>query len=123
MFHSFGPILLQLVLAVGFAVGIVALTAVIGPRKINPVKNDAYECGVDYISDARGMFHIRFYLVAVLFILFDVEAIFIIPWAGSLLSFKKAGLSTFILLEMVFFISILIAGYIYILRKGALKWE
>jgi len=123
MFHTFGPILLQLVLAVGFAVGIVALTAVIGPRKINPVKNDAYECGVDYISDARGMFHIRFYLVAVLFILFDVEAIFIIPWATSLHSFKSVGLSVFIYLEMVVFMAVLIAGYIYVLKKGALKWE
>lgn len=123
MFHSFGPILLQLVLAVGFAVGIVALTAVIGPRKINPIKNDAYECGVDPISDGRGMFHIRFYLVAVLFILFDVEAVFIIPWASSLLSFKQAGLGLFIFLEMVVFMAILIAGYIYILKKGALKWE
>ncbi|MDH4262869.1 MAG: NADH-quinone oxidoreductase subunit A [Spirochaetia bacterium] len=123
MFHSFGPILLQLVLAVGFAAGIIALTAIIGPRKINPVKNNAYECGVETIADARGTFNVKFYLVAVLFILFDVEAIFIIPWAGSLLSFKKAGLGAFIYFEMVFFVAILIAGYVYILKKGALKWE
>lgn len=121
--HSFGPVLFQLVLAVGFAAGIVALTAIIGPRKLNPIKDDVYECGVDHISDARGMLHVKFYRVAVLFILFDVEAIFVIPWAGSFLEFKKAGLGLFIFSEMVFFIAILLAGYFYILKKGALKWE
>jgi NADH-quinone oxidoreductase subunit A len=123
MFHSFGPILLQLVLAVGFAIGIVALTAVIGPKKINPIKDDAYECGVDQFSDARGIFNVKFYLVAVIFILFDIEAVFVIPWAVSFLSFKQAGLGLFIFLEMLFFVIILLAGYWYIIKKGALKWE
>lgn len=123
MFHSFGPILMQIFLAVGFAAGIIALTAKIGPRKINPVKDDVYECGVDNFADARSHFHVRFYLVAVLFILFDVEAVFVLPWAASFLSFKKAGLGGFIFLEMVFFIAILLAGYFYIIKKGALKWE
>ncbi|MDH4200777.1 MAG: NADH-quinone oxidoreductase subunit A [Spirochaetia bacterium] len=123
MFHSFGPILMQLVLAIGFAGAIVALTAIIGPKKINPVKMDSYECGVDPFADARGAFHVKFFLVAVLFILFDVEAIFVIPWAGSFLAFKKAGLGLFIYLEMAFFMAILLAGYYYILKKGALKWE
>ena len=123
MFHSFGPILLQLVLAVGFAVTIVGLTSVIGPKKLNPIKDDVYECGVDNFADARGLFHVKFYRVAVLFILFDIEAIFVIPWAGSFLSFKHADLGMFIYGEMVFFVMILLAGYYYILKKGALKWE
>lgn len=123
MLQSFAPVLLQLILAIGFAVLIMVISTVVGPKKLNPIKNDAYECGVDYFADARGIFHVRFYLVAVLFVLFDVEAIFILPWAATFLHFKKAGLGLFIFLEMVVFMGVLVAGYIYILKKGALKWE
>ena len=123
MIHSFGPIAIQLLFAVGFAVFILAFTNAIGPKKFNPIKNDTYECGVDYFSDARGLFNVKFYLIAVLFILFDIEAVFVIPWAVTFLSFKSMGLALFIFIEMAIFIAVLIIGYIYIIKKGALKWE
>lgn len=123
MVHTFGPIAIQIAFAIGFAVFILWFTNLIGPKKNNPVKDSIYECGVEAFNDARGLFHVKFYLVAVLFILFDIEAVFIIPWAVTFLSFKQAGQGLFIFLEMLTFIAVLIAGYVYIIRKGALKWE
>ncbi len=123
MLQSFGPIAIQLLFAIGFAVFILLLTNAVGPKKYNPIKNDIYECGVDYFSDARGIFNVKFYLIAMLFILFDIETVFIIPWAVTFLSFKNAGLGLFIFAEMAVFIGILLIGYIYIIKKGALKWE
>jgi len=121
--NSFAPVLIQIIFALLFTIVALGVTALIGPRKRNPVKYDAYECGVEYFNDARGIFNIKFYLVAVLFILFDVEAVFVIPWAVSFLKYKSLGLGIFIFLEMTVFMSVLIAGYIYIIKKGALEWE
>jgi NADH-quinone oxidoreductase subunit A len=78
----------------------------------------AYECGVDPVGDARGRFNVKFYMVAVLFILFDIEAVFLYPWA---VAFRQLGL--YGLIEMVLFIVILLAGYLYLLKKRALEWE
>lgn len=121
--NSFGPIIIHFVFALIVTVAILILTNVLGPKKNNPVKSDTYECGVRYFNDARGHIHVKFYLVAVLFILFDIEAVFIIPWAVVFLQFKSIGLGIFIFTEMALFILVLVLGYIYIVRKGALKWE
>ena len=120
---TFGPVAIQIGFAAAITIVILILTNILGPKKYNPMKDDTYECGVDYFSDARGHVHVKFYLVAVLFILFDIEAVFIIPWAVTLLEYKKAGLGLFIFAEMAAFILVLILGYIYIIKKGALKWE
>ena len=112
------PVLLFLAVAIAFAAGTIGLSSIIVPRRRNKVKMSAYECGVEPVGDARERFSIKFYLVAVLFILFDIEAVFLYPWA---VSFNQLGL--YGLIEMVLFILILFVGYLYLLKKRALEWD
>ncbi len=112
------PVLLFLAVAIAFAAGTIGLSSIIVPRRRNRVKMSAYECGVEPVGDARERFSIKFYLVAVLFILFDIEAVFLYPWA---VSFHQLGL--YGLIEMVLFIAILFVGYVYLLKKRALEWD
>src|SRR5262245_28972882 len=107
-----------LVVAIVFAAGTVALSTLIVPRRSNPTKDSPYECGVEPVGDARCSFNIKFYLVAVLFILFDIEAVFLYPWA---VSFRALGL--YGLVEMLLFILVLFVGYVYLLQKRALDWD
>jgi NADH-quinone oxidoreductase subunit A len=118
----FGPLLLQLFLGIGFSSVILGLAFLLNPKKKSKPQ-DTFECGVEYYGDARSLFNIKFYLVAVLFILFDIEAVFLFPWAVNLLSFKEAGIGTFLFLEMVVFLGILGVGLHYIWKKGALEWD
>jgi NADH-quinone oxidoreductase subunit A len=117
-----GPVVVQLILAVGFAALILTLALLISPRKRSK-PHDTFECGVPYFGDARGIFNIKFYLVAVLFILFDIEAVFLYPWAVSLGKFNEAGLGIFLMIEMFVFIFILVVGLYYVWKKGALEWD
>jgi len=112
------PVLLFLVVAIGFGAGTIALSTIIVPRRPNPVKDAPYECGVEPVGDARARFSVKFYLVAVLFILFDIEAVFLYPWA---VAFRQLGL--YGLIEMALFILILFVGYVYLLKKRALEWD
>lgn len=115
------PVLILML--VGAAVGgaVLLLTYFTSPRLPNRRKNQPFECGVPPIGDARHRFSVRFFLVAILFLLFDVEAIFFFPWA---VVYKKyLSINSFILVEMAFFVAILLVGYFYVLRKGALEWE
>jgi len=112
------PILMLLVVGILFAGSTIGLSTLIVPRRRNAAKNAAYECGVEPVGNARGRFTIKFYLVAVLFILFDIEAVFLYPWA---VTFKQLGL--YGLVEMVVFIVILFVGYVYLLQKKALEWD
>jgi NADH-quinone oxidoreductase subunit A len=116
--REYVPILLFLLVAIAFAGGTIGLSSIIVPRRRNSVKNASYECGVDPVGDARERFSVKFYLVAVLFILFDIEAVFLYPWA---VTFHQLGL--YGLVEMLLFIVILFVGYIYLLKKRALEWE
>ena len=120
--ENLGPIVIQLLLGVGFAALILSLAFILNPRKKSKPL-DTFECGVEYYGDARGLFNIKFYLVAVMFILFDIEAVFLYPWAVNLIKFNEAGLGTFILAEMLLFIFILAVGLYYIWKKGALEWD
>lgn len=112
------PVLMFLIVAFGFAAGTIGLSTIIVPRRKNPAKSSPYECGVEPVGNARARFHVRFYLVAVLFILFDIEAVFLYPWA---VSFRQLGL--YGLVEMLLFIFILLVGYLYLLKKRALDWD
>jgi len=112
------PVLLFLLVAIAFAGGTIGLSSIIVPRRKNPVKMSSYECGVEPVGDARERFSVKFYLVAVLFILFDIEAVFLYPWA---VTFNQLGL--YGLIEMVLFIVILLVGYVYLLKKRALEWD
>jgi len=112
------PILLFLLVAIAFAGGTILISSLIVPRRSNRVKMSSYECGVDPVGDARERFSIKFYLVAVLFILFDIEAVFLYPWAVAFRQLGWVGL-----IEMGLFILILLVGYVYVLKKRAFEWE
>ena len=116
--REYVPVLLFLLVAIAFAGGTIGLSSIIVPRRRNSIKNSAYECGVEPVGDARERFSVKFYLVAVLFILFDIEAVFLYPWA---VAFKQLG--AYGLIEMLLFILILLVGYVYLLKKRALEWE
>ena len=112
------PILIFLAAAASFGLITIGLSTLIVPRRHGPKKDSSYECGVDPVGNARARFPIKFYLVAVLFILFDIEAVFLYPWA---VAFRKLGL--YGLIEMMLFIAILLVGYVYLLKKRALEWD
>jgi NADH-quinone oxidoreductase subunit A len=112
------PVLMFLVVGFVFAASTIAASTFIVPRRKNATKMAPYECGVDPVGNARTRFTVKFYLVAVLFILFDIEAVFLYPWA---VTFRQLGL--YGLVEMLLFILILLVGYLYLLKKRALDWE
>ena len=116
--RAYLPILIFLAAATSFGLITLGLSAFIVPRRHGARKDSSYECGVDPVGDARARFPIKFYLVAVLFILFDIEAVFLYPWA---VAFRQLGL--YGLVEMMLFILILLVGYLYLLKKRALEWE
>ena len=111
------PIVIFVVVATGFAVFTLVFTSLIHPSKYNKVKLEPYECGIEPVTDARDRYSIRYYLVAMLFVIFDVETVFMFPWA---VIFDK--LLLFGLIEMLIFILILVVGYFYAWKKGALEW-
>jgi len=117
------PILVLVVIAGLFGLVSVTLSSLIGPKKPSALKLSPYECGCEPVGSARERFSVKFYLIAMLFILFDIEAVFLYPWAVVFKSFIKAGFGAFMFGEMLVFIAILFVGYIYIWKKGALEWE
>ena len=121
MLIDYLPIVILLAIAVGFALVNLAATHLIGPRRPNPVKLSPYESGVPAIGDARLRFSIKFYLVAMLFIIFDIEVIFLYPWAVVFKDLLARG--SFIFTEMVVFLGVLLLGLVYVWRKGGLEWD
>ena len=116
------PILLMFVVAGGFAVGNVLLSQFVGQRKATRTKLMPYECGKDPVGSARERFSVKFYLIAMIFILFDIEVIFLIPWAVIFKSFATGGYATLVYVEMMMFVVLLLVGYIYVVKKGAFDW-
>lgn len=112
------PIALMFIVAAGFVVGTMFITHLLGPKRKSSVKLDSFECGIESQGNARVPFSIKYFLVAILFVLFDVEVIFMYPWA---VNFKEFGMTGFI--QMSMFIGFLLLGFFYIVKKGALKWE
>ena len=112
-----------------FGIGLVALTLgvtwLIRPKKPTEAKLSTYECGVDPVGEGWSQSYVRYYVYGLLFLIFDVEAIFIFPWAIKLEDFAapEVGLGGFVLVEMVIFIAILVIGLVYAIRKGVLRWE
>jgi NADH-quinone oxidoreductase subunit A len=115
---DFLPILVLLVAAIGFIVTTMIVTHAIGPKRNSELKDAPFECGIDSEGDARAPISIKYFLTAILFVLFDVEVIFMYPWA---VNFKKLGWFGFC--EMVVFLTLLMAGFYYVIRKGVLNWE
>jgi NADH-quinone oxidoreductase subunit A len=116
------PIVLMFLVAAGFAVGNIILSQFIGQRKATRTKTMPYECGKDPVGSARERFSVKFYLIAMIFILFDIELIFLVPWAVVFKKFMAEGLSTLIYVEMMLFVVLLLVGYVYVLKKGLFDW-
>jgi NADH-quinone oxidoreductase subunit A len=122
---SYLPVVLMFIVAAGFAVTMVGLSQLVGKRKRTRTKLMPYECGKDPVGSARERFSVKFYLIAMLFILFDIEVIFLVPWAVvfKTLSTPQYGLRNLIYFEMLLFIALLAAGLIYVIKKGAFDWS
>ena len=112
------PILIFIIIGFALAIGMTTLSFVVGDRNPDNEKLSAYECGFEAFDDARGRFDVRFYLVAILFIIFDLEVAFLFPWAVSL-----GSIGIFGFWSMMIFLLILTIGFIYEWKKGALEWE
>ena len=124
-YYDYLPILLIFIVAAGFAVGNIFISQFIGQRKRTRTKMMPYECGMDPVGDARQRFSVKFYLIAMLFILFDIEVIFLVPWAVvfKTLSAPEVGLANLVYFEMIIFIILLLVGYVYVIKKGAFDWN
>ena len=114
---SYIPIAIFVAVATGFALFTLVLSTALHPVKYNKVKLEPYECGIEPMTDARDRYSIRYYLIAMLFVIFDVETVFMFPWAVIM-----DELALFGLIEMIVFLAILVAGYAYAWKKGALEW-
>jgi NADH-quinone oxidoreductase subunit A len=112
------PVLMFLIFGIGFGIVMSFASWYLGPRKYNKTKFETYECGVPMVGTAREKMGVKFYMTAILFILFDIETVFLYLWAKT---FKSLG--WFGVAEVLVFVSILVAGYIYVLKRGALEWD
>jgi NADH-quinone oxidoreductase subunit A len=115
---DFLPVFVQLGLALAFVVITMIVTHSIGPKNRGRVKDEQWECGIESVGDARAPISVKYFLIAILFVLFDVEIIFMYPWA---VNFRHLGWAGFA--EMVIFMGILLGGFYYIIRKGVLNWD
>ena len=112
------PIVMQVGLAVGFVVMTIIVSNFLGPKRHSKNKDKNFECGIESVGNARIPFSVKYFLVAILFVLFDVEVIFLYPWA---VNFKELGVDGMI--KMVIFMALLLIGFFYIIKKKALEWE
>ncbi|MCU0452655.1 MAG: NADH-quinone oxidoreductase subunit A [Bacteroidetes bacterium] len=118
MLESYIPIFMMLALGVAFAVAMGKINEIVGPKRPSEEKLSTYESGMEPVRTARERFSVKFYMVAMLFIIFDIEVVFLYPWA---VSFRSLGIQGFV--TMLIFLSILLIGYYYVWRKGALEWD
>jgi NADH-quinone oxidoreductase subunit A len=123
------PILIVFIFVAGFAVTNIVLSHVVGKRKNTRAKLMPYECGMDPVGSAHQRFSVKFYLIAMLFILFDIEAVFLLPWAvvfktmSSALTLHGQPARSFVFFEMMIFIAVLLVGYVYVWKKGLFEWN
>ncbi len=117
------PILIVFVFVLGFAVTNIILAQLLGKRKDTRAKLMPYECGMDPVGSAHQRFSVKFYLIAMLFILFDIEAIFLVPWAVVFRSLIEKVSRPFVFFEMMIFVAVLLVGYIYVWKKGMFEWN
>lgn len=120
---SYLPILLMFIVAAGFAVSQIMVSQLVGQRKSTRTKLMPYECGKDPVGSARERFSVKFYLIAMIFILFDIEVIFLVPWAVVFRGMTAQGLGGLVYGEMMLFVALLLVGYVYVVKKGAFDWN
>ena len=118
---SYVPVLLLFLFGLGIGGLILVLTHVLGPRVRSAAKDRPFECGFEPVGDARKRISVRYYVVAILFLLFDVEVLFLYPWA--VIYKRMIGTGPFVLIEMALFLALLLLGFLYALRKGAFEWD
>lgn len=118
MLQEYVGILIAFVIAAAIGGGFIVLTTLMGPKKPSAVKNEPFECGKSPFMRPGGRFPVKFYLIAMLFILFDIEVVFLFPWA---VVFKELGWTGY--LQMVLFLGVVVLGFVYAWKKGALEWE
>jgi NADH-quinone oxidoreductase subunit A len=118
LMEQYYPVLIMAGLALGFVITTMVVSHLIGPKRNSAMKDSSFECGLESQGHARTPFSIKYFLVAILFVLFDVEVIFMYPWA---VNFRELGL--FGLVEMFTFMGMMIVGLVYIVKRGALKWD
>lgn len=116
--RDFLPIFIMFIVASGFVAFTMFVTHILGPKRKSGVKNETFECGIESVGNARSPFSIKYFLVAILFVLFDIEVIFMYPWA---VNFRELGVNG--LIEMFAFIGLLLVGFVYIMKKKALDWD
>ena len=124
---TYYPIFIYLVVVLGFAVSAIVVPALIGPIRKTPVKQMPYESGMDPIGDARQRFDVKFYLIAILFLVFDVELLFLYPWAAALPGRTQPvippAFRTIVFWEVLVFLATLVVAYVYAWRKGVFRWR
>ena len=128
---SWAPVVLLIVIGIGFAAGNIILSVIVGPSRTGPGKELTYESGMVPVGDTRKRFNVRFYIVAMIFLVFDVEIVFMYPWATVFAPASQAGLvsangidlGAMLLIEMVIFVGILLLAYIYAWGKGVFRWD
>ena len=118
MLENYFPILLFIIIGATLGGGMILMGAMLGPHRPDSKKNSPYECGFEAFEDSRMKFDVRFYLVAILFIIFDLEIAFLVPWAIVL---DRIGLYGFV--AMMLFLAVLVVGFVYEWKKGALEWD
>jgi len=123
MFEQFIPVLMVLGVAVGFAGLFLGLSFWLGPRRPSAVKDSTYECGVPVRGTTHIRFFVRFFLIALFFLLFDLEAVFLFPWALLFNDMVTAGYGVYALGEVGAFVLVLVVGFVYIWKKGGLEWQ
>lgn len=112
------PILIQSLFVLGFVISTMVITHLLGPKRFSREKLENFECGIEGMGNARSPFSVKYFLIAILFVLFDVEVIFMYPWAVNFKALGKEGFT-----EMLLFMLLVLAGFLYIILKGALKWD
>jgi NADH-quinone oxidoreductase subunit A len=117
------PILMIFIFASGFAVTNLVISRLFGRRRDTREKLMPYECGMDPVGSAHQRFSVKFYLVAMLFILFDIEAVFLVPWAVVFKSLSQLLSKPFVFFEMIIFLAVLLLGYVYVWKKGLFEWN
>jgi len=122
MSPAYQPVFIFSVLGIAFVTVTLLIAALLRPNLPKPEKLTTYECGERPVGQAWAQFNVRFYIIALLFVIFDVETVFVFPWAAQLRRFSDQGLGVFMFVEMLIFLGILIVGLAYAWRKGVLKW-
>ncbi len=117
MIEAYVPVLLFILVAIGFAIFTLIVSSLVQSSRYSQVKLEPYECGIEPATDARDRYSVRYYLIAMLFVIFDIETVFMFPWAVIMDELLLFGL-----IEMLVFLFILVLGYVYAWRKGALEW-